>query len=245
MMLANATRSRQAACVVLVVSLGAAWGWPRGSTNNRDKGLYTHGRIHVSDATAKRWDEGEQADSIAGAKIQTFNVDSAHPDSVPFPGDPIATLTALEPSERHGASDKRMLSVLNEHKTFQGSGIIAQITLVKGSEYKSESEFKKWIPIAILSVTPDTFPAGKVIYPKLKLHGGTSWLYVREESPSKWYAALVRITRDKKIEQDPLPLSVSGGDNVEPVIGAQFFWDDNDETAWAYCGGKCCKVNPQ
>lgn len=245
-MIANATRSRQAACVVLVVSLGAAaWGCARGSTNDRDKGLYTHGRIHVSEETAARWDAGEREDSVAGDRIHPIKADAAHPDSVPFPDDASATLTALEPSGRHGATDKRMLSVLSERKTFQGSGIVAQITLVKGSEYKSESHFQEgWIPVAIISVAPDTFPAGKVIYPKLKLHGGTSWLYVREESPSKWDAALVRIAGGK-IEQDPLNISVARDDNLEPVIGARFQWADDDETVWTYCGGNCCKVNPK
>jgi carbonic anhydrase len=138
-----------------------------------------------------------------------------------------------------------MLSVLTDRKRFQGSGIVAQITLVKGSEYKSDAHFRKgWIPIAIV-VVPDSSAAGTVVYPKLKLHGGTSWLYVREESPSKWDAALVRIAGGK-IEQDPLNISVARDDNLEPVIGARFHWEDDDESVWAYCGGNCCKVvNPR
>jgi hypothetical protein len=247
MTIANATRARETARrVVLVVSLGAgAWGCVRGESNNRDETLYTHGRIHVDKVTADRWEAGEKAATAAGDSIQTIKADDGNPQTVPFGGNASAMLAALEPSDRHGATDKRMLSVLGERKTFQGSGIVAQITLVKGSEYKSEGHFRKgWLPIAII-VLPDSFPASTVVYPKLKLHGGTSWLFVREESPSKWDAALVRIAGGK-IEQDPLSLSVAHDDNLEPVIGARFYWEDDDETIWAYCGGNCCKVvNPK
>jgi len=249
MMTANATRARDTARrVVLVVSLGAtAWGCPRGASNNRDDNLYTHGRIHVDKETVARWDAGEKDASDEGEQIHPIKADDGNPQTVPTKGDAGATLAklaALKPSDRHGATDKRMLSVLSERKTFQGSGIIAQITLVKGSEYKSEGNFRQgWIPVAIL-VLPDTFPAGMVVYPKLKLHGGTSWLYVREESPSKWDAALVRIAGGK-IEQDPLNISVARDDNLEPVIGARFHWEDDDESVWTYCGGNCCKVNPR
>ena len=247
MTIANATRARETARrVVLVVSLcAAAWGCPRGGTNNPNELLYAHGRIHVDKETTARWDAGEKDAAAAGDQIQPIKADDGNPQAVPFQGDAAATLAALKPSERHGATDKRMLSVLGERKTFQGSGIVAQITLVKGSEYKSEAHFRKgWIPVAIL-VLPDTFPAGTVVYPKLKLHGGTSWLYVREESPSKWDAALVRIASGK-IEQDPLNISVARDDNLEPVIGARFHWEDDDESVWTYCGGNCCKVvNPR
>jgi len=247
MMIANATRARRTAPrVVLVVSLcAAAWGCPRGESNNRDETLYTHGRIHVDTQTAARWDTSEKDAAAAGDSIRPIKADDGNPQTVPFQGNASATLASLKPSERHGATDKRMLSVLTEKKTFQGSGIVAQITLVKGSEYKSEAHFRKgWIPIAII-VLPDTFPAGTVVYPKLKLHGGTSWLYVREESPAKWDAALVRMAGGK-VEQDPLSLSVARDDNLEPVIGARFQWEEDDETVWAYCGGNCCKVvNPQ
>lgn len=247
MTIANATRARDSARrVVLVVSLGvSAWGCPRGGTNNRDDFLYAHGRIHVDTETAARWDAGEKDAAAAGDSIQPIQPDDKSPLTVPFQGDAAATLASLKPSERHGATDKRMLSLLTERKTFQGSGIVAQITLVKGSEYKSEGHFRKgWIPIAII-VLPDSSAAGTVVYPKLKLHGGTSWLYVREESPSKWDAALVRVSGGK-IEQDPLNISVAHDDNLEPVIGARFHWEDDDESVWAYCGGNCCKVvNPK
>src|SRR6185312_12716160 len=126
-------------------------------------------------------------------------------------GDAKAMLLALQSSERHGASDKRMLSMLGENaakrKVFQASGVVAQVTLVNGSEYKSEAHFRKgWLPIAIV-VLPDTFPKGAIVYPKLALRGGTSWIFVREASDSKWLASLVRIA-DGKVEQDSLNVSV-------------------------------------
>jgi len=247
MMIANATRARSIAQrLVLVVALGAmAWGCPRDGPNNSTDSLYAHGRIHVDKETAARWDAGEAAIAAVGEKIQPIPADDKNPAVVPFSGDPSATLGALQPSERHGASDKRLLAVLGEdrakRKSFQSSGVVAQVTLVKGSEYKSDAHFRKgWLPMAIV-VLPDTFPAGTVAYPKLKLHGGTSWIYVREEAPSKWVASLVRLV-DGKVEQDPLDISVAANDSVEPVIGARFVWEDDDESIWGYCGGNCCKI---
>ena len=249
MMNTNATRARDIAQrLVLVVALGTtAWGCPRGGTNNPNELLYVHGRIHVDKETAARWEAGEQAIAAVAEKIQPIPADDKNPSVVPFSGDVRATLGALEPSERHGASDKRLLSVLGEdrakRKVFQSSGIVAQITLVKGSEYKSEAHFRKgWLPMAIV-VLPDTFPAGTVAYPKLKLHGGTSWIYVHEESQSKWVASLVRLV-DGKVEQDSLDITIASNDSVEPVIGARFNWEDDDESVWGYCGGKCCKIGP-
>lgn len=247
MMITNATRAREfAQRLVLVGALGTTlWGCPRGGTNNPNELLYTHGRIHVDKETAARWDAGEADIAAEGEKIQPIPADDKNPSVVPFSGDARTTLGALKPSERHGATDKRMLSVLGEdrakRKIFQSSGIVAQITLVKGSEYKSEAHFRKgWLPMAIV-VLPDTFPAGTVVYPKLKLHGGTSWIYVREESQSKWVASLVRLV-DGKVEQDSLDISIASSDNVEPVIGARFNWEDDDESVWGYCGGNCCKI---
>jgi hypothetical protein len=246
-MISKATQARVIAQrLVLVVALGTtAWACPHGGTSNPDELLYVHGRVHVDKETALRFDEGERAIAAVGEKIQPIPADDRNPSIVPFSGDVRATLEALEPSERHGASDKRMLSVLKEdrakRKAFESSGIVAQITLVKGSEYKSEAHFRKgWLPMAIV-VLPDTFPAGAVVYPKLKLRGGTSWIYVHEESPSKWVASLVRLV-DGKVAQDPLEISIASDDMVEPVIGARFVWEDNDESVWGYCGAKCCKI---
>ncbi|HEV7704482.1 MAG TPA: hypothetical protein VGO46_09320 [Gemmatimonadaceae bacterium] len=247
MMIANATRAREIAQrLVLVVALGTtAWGCPHGGTNNPNELLYVHGRIHVDKETAARWDAGEAAIAAVGEKITPIPADDKNPSAVPFSGDARTILGALEPSERHGATDKRLLSVLGEdrgkQKFFQSSGVVAQITLVKGSEYKSEAHFRKgWLPMAIV-VLPDTFPAGTVAYPKLKLHGGTSWIFVHEQSQSKWVASIVRLV-DGKVEQDPLDITIASNDNVEPVIGARFVWEDNDESVWGYCAGNCCKI---
>lgn len=246
MTITSTTRAREIAQrLVLVAALGTtAWGCPHGGTNNPNELLYAHGRIHVDKETAARWDASEREVAAEGERIQPIPADDKNPSTVPFSGDARATLSALKLSERHGASDKRMLSMIAVERTgkkvVQPSGIVAQVTLVKGSEYKSEAHFRKgWLPIAIITL-PDTFPAESVVYPKLQLRGGTSWLYVREGSPSKWEASLVRLV-DGKVQQEPLDISVSS-DALEPVIGARFNWEDDDESVWAACGGKCCRV---
>ena len=243
MRLANATWVRDMAQrLVLILTLGtASWGCAHGGTNNPNELLYVHGRIHVDRETTARWDANEREIAAEGERIQSIPADDNFPSTVPFSGDARATLGSLKMSERHGATDKRMLSMLGDRKNFQSSGVVAQITLVKGSEYKSEANFRRgWLPVAIV-VLPDTFPAGAVAYPKLGLRGGTSWIYVREESSSKWEASLVRLV-DGKVEQQPLNISIAMEDKVEPVIGARFNWEDDDESIWAYCAGKCCRV---
>jgi len=245
MMNTNATRARQFAQRLVLITVAGMLCGCRRSSNNPDGFLYTHGRIHVDKKTAARWDAGEADIAAEGEKLHPIPADSGNPSIVPFSGDAPAALRALEPSERHGAMDKRMLSVLGEdrskRKVFQSSGIVAQVTLVKGSEYKSEAHFRKgWLPLAIV-VLPDTFPAETVVYPKLKLHGRTSCIYVHEESRSKWVASIVRLVNGK-IEQDPLGISLATDDNVEPVIGARFVWEDDDESIWGYCGGGCCRI---
>jgi hypothetical protein len=243
MRLANATRVREIAQrLVLILTLGTtAWGCAHGGTNNPNELLYVHGRIHVDKETSARWDANEREIAAESERIQSIPADDKFPSTVPFTGDVRATLGSLKMSERHGATDKRMLSILGDRKNFQSSGVVAQITLVKGSEYKSEANFRRgWLPLAIV-VLPDTFRAGTVAYPKLGLRGGTSWIYVREESSSKWEASLVRLV-DGKVEQQPLNISIAMDDKVEPVIGARFNWEDDDESIWAYCAGKCCRV---
>ncbi|HEY2898084.1 MAG TPA: hypothetical protein VGJ12_13175 [Gemmatimonadaceae bacterium] len=245
MMTMNATRARKLAWqLVLLAALGAMCGCPRGGTENPNELLYAHGRIHVDKETAARWNAGEAEIAAEAEKLHPIPADARKSSIVPFSGDARAMLLALQPSGRHGATDKRMLSILGgdrSRKVFQSSGIVAQITLVKGSEYKSEAHFRKgWLPMAIV-VLPDTFPPGAIVYPKLALHGGTSWIFVREESHSKWLASLVRIA-DGKVEQDSLDISVASDDVVEPVIGARFVWEDDDESIWGYCGGGCCKI---
>ena len=231
--------------LVLVAALGTtAWGCPRGGTNNPNELLYAHGRMHVDKETAARWDASEREVQAEGERIKPIPADDKSPSTVPFSGDASTELKSLKLSERHGAGDKRMLSTIvgdrSGKKIVQPSGIIAQVTLVKGSEYKSEAHFRKgWLPIAIISV-PDSSRGDSVIYPKLGLRGGTSWVYVREESATKWDASLVRLV-DGKVLQEPLDIDVSS-DSLEPVLGARFNWEDDDESVWAPCGGKCCKV---
>lgn len=208
-----------------------------------DGTLYTHGRIAVDPQTAERWDANENDVKAAGDKLQPI-ASSSDSAAVPFGGDGPAILKSLLPSERHGAGDKRMLSAVSAAprggRVFQSSGIVAQVTLVKGSEYKSETAFQKgWLPLAIIEL-PDTFPVGTVVYPKLKLRGGRSWIYAREDG-AHWVASLVRLV-DGKIEQEPLAISTATDDKLEPVIGARFAWEDTDESIWVYCGGKCCKM---
>ena len=243
MKIAHTTRARgMAQRLVLMLIVGTtAWGCAHGGTNNPNELLYVHGRIHVDRETTARWDANEREIAAEGERIQSIPADDKHPSTVPFSDDARATLGLLKMSERHGATDKRMLSILSDRKSFQSSGIVAQITLVKGSEYKSEANFRKgWLPVAIV-VLADTFPASAIVYPKLGLRGGTTWIYVREESSSKWEASLVRLANGK-VEQQPMHISVAMDDKAEPVIGARFNWEDDDESIWAYCAGKCCRV---
>jgi hypothetical protein len=237
-----ARRHDSAQRLVLLAAVGAVvCSCARGGITNTNELLYAHGRIHVDKETAVRWEANEREIAAEGERIQSIPADDKHSSTVPFPDDARARLTSLKPSERHGAADKRMLSVLGDRKNFQSSGVVAEITLVKGSEYKSEANFRKgWLPVAIV-VLPDTFPSGTVAYPKLGLHGGTSWIYVREESASKWEASLVRLVGGK-VEQQPMNITIAMEDKVEPVIGARFNWEDDDESIWVYCGGKCCKL---
>jgi hypothetical protein len=246
MTITSTTQARRIAQrLVLVAALGTtALGCPHGGTTNPNELLYVHGRIHVDKETAARWDASEREVAAEGDRIKPIPADDKNPQTVPFSGDASAELTSLKLSERHGAGDKRMLSTIvgdrSGKKVVQSSGIIAEVTLVKGSEYKSEANFRKgWLPIAIIGV-PDSSRGDSVIYPKLGLRGGTSWLYVREESPTKWDASLVRLVNGRVL-QEPLDISVSH-DSLEPVIGARFNWEDDDESVWAACAGNCCKV---
>ena len=242
MTVGQARRARELAqgLVLLAVMGTTAWSCTHGGTTNPNELLYVHGRIHVDRETAARWDANEREVQAEGDRIQSIPADDKNPSTVPFKGDARAMLTSLKMSERHGSTDKRILSVLGERKTIVSSGVVAQITLVKGSEYKSEAHFRKgWLPVAIV-VLPDSSNQDSMAYPKLKLRGGTSWVYVREESPSKWDAALVRIVNGK-VEQEPLPISIAEGDSVEPVLGARFAWEDNDASVWTYCAGTGCK----
>jgi hypothetical protein len=239
----NSRRSRNILRLITITAAVCATSSGCTQRGSPDGTLYTHGRIAVDKPTAERWDANENEVKAVGDRIQPI---AAGTDSttVPFGADGPAMLSALQPSERHGAGDKRMLSSVAANprggNTFQSSGIVAEVTLVKGSEYKSETAFKKgWLPLAVV-VLPDTFPSGTMAYPKLKLRGGTSWIYAREDG-ARWVASLVRLV-DGKIEQEPLVISTATDDKLEPVIGARFAWENTDESIWVYCGGKCCKM---
>jgi len=224
--------------VASVLSLGCV---PR-SSNGDDGTLYTQGRIHVDSNTKVRWDSAEKDVAEAGRKIHPILVSDSSA-TIPVGDLTSESLRALQASDRHGAGDKRLLSVLDTtrgRRVVQSSGIVAEITLVKGSEYKSEEDFKNgWLPLAII-VLPPRAPGDPVVYPKLKLHGDTSWVFVRERKDAKWDGAVVRIV-DGKVQQDPLYVTASS-DSLEPVLGARFAWEENDESIWGICGGNCCKM---
>ena len=207
-----------------------------------ENGLYSQGRIHVDDSTKQRWDASEKEVRAAGERLHPIR-DGDASTVIPVAELSPASLRALEPSERHGAGDKRLLSILDTstaRRVIRSSDIIAQITLVKGSEYKSEKDFASgWLPLAIVVLPPR--PTGDpVLYPKLKLHGDTSWVFVRERKDASWVGAVVRVA-DGRIEQDPMSVTESSA-RLTTVLGARLAWEDNDESIWGTCGGRCCKI---
>jgi len=228
--------------LLLAVVVTVSWGCAPRSTNGEDGTLYTHGRMHVDSATKVRWDAAEQKVAEAASKIHPIRASDSS-SMIPVADLTPESLRALQASDRHGAGDKRLLSVLDTtrgRRIVQSSGIVAEVTLVKGNEYKSEEEFKDgWLPLAIV-VLPPRATADPVVYPKLKLHGDTSWVFVRERKDASWAGSIVRIA-DGKVEQDPLYVTASS-DSLEPVLGARFAWEENDESIWGICGGKCCKL---
>jgi hypothetical protein len=228
--------------LVLVTAVAAtSWGCSRAANGGGDE-LYARGRIHVDEKTKERWDASEKEVEAAGNRIKPIG-DKDSSATVPFGGDAVELLRSFGASQRHGAGDKRLLSVIDTtggKKVVKSSGIVAEVTLVKGSEYKSENDFRSgWLPLAIV-VLPPRSRDDPVVYPKLKLHGDTSWVYVRERADSSWAGAIVRIVNGK-VQQEPLYVTASS-DSLEPVIGARFMWEDNDESIWGTCGGKCCKM---
>jgi hypothetical protein len=238
-------RSHSRSSLTLLSMLAAAaiaCGCARRSPSTDDGNLYAHGRIHVDSSTSDRWNAAEKDVTEAGEALHPIRV----PDSsstIPIADISPASLQALKASARHGAGDKRLLSVLDTtrgRRVVQSSGIVAEITLVKGSEYKSEKDFKDgWLPLAIV-VLPPRAPGDPVVYPKLKLHGDTSWVFVRERKDANWAGAVVRVVGGK-VEQDAVNVTASS-DSLEPVLGARFAWEENDESIWGTCGGKCCKI---
>lgn len=241
------TRLNHSRCSMRLLPLLAAaatvsWGCAPHSTNGDDGTLYTQGRVHVDSTTRARWDSAEKNVAEAGSKIHPIRASDSS-SIIPVAELTPESLRALRASDRHGAGDKRLLSVLDTtrgRRIVQSSGIVAEITLVKGNEYKSEEDFKDgWLPLAIV-VLPPRAPGDPVVYPKLKLHGDTSWVFVRERKDASWAGAVVRIANGK-VEQDSLNVAASS-DSLEPVLGARFAWEENDESIWGTCGQKCCKM---
>lgn len=239
----RSSRLRSISRELLLVALVGATSW---SCTERpvheDANLYSHGRIHVDAQTQQRWDAAEQDVEAAGKKIRPIH-DGDSSTSIPVAELAPATLRALQASERHGAGDKRILSMIDTsrgRKVVRSSGVLAEVTLVKGSEYKSQKDFQSgWLPLAIV-VLPPRAKGDPVVYPKLGLHGDTSWVFVRERANSSWVGSLVRIV-DGKVEQTALDVTAST-DSLPPVIGARFAWEDDDESIWGACGVSCCKM---
>jgi hypothetical protein len=202
---------------------------------------YSHGRIPVDDDTKHRWDAGEKEAENAGKKIDPIAPDTKSPGEVPTAT--LATVLAhLDSSERHGAGDKRFLSVAAKGGPPRATNILAEIILVKGSEYKSESDFRKgWIPVAKV-YRPQFEGRSEETYDKLNLSpSDSSWVFVREQKDSTWVGSIVRLV-GKSYVQNRLVVTMPKPDALEPVIGARFAWQDDDEAMWAYCGGKCCRM---
>jgi hypothetical protein len=225
----------------LVVLLAAAAAMSSGCTRREKDAPYSRGRIHVDRNTKKRWDAGEDSAKARGDRIKPIPADRNGSALVPFGDDAPAMLRALRASSRHGAGDKRILSALDANRRPISSGVIAEITLISGSEYKEEAHFRKgWLPIALV-VVPKIRSSDAVVYPALNLHGDSSWVYVREKPDSSWVTSVARIVGEKVV-QDSVYRTVALTDSLEPVIGARFAWDAADESIWAYCGGKCCRT---
>lgn len=192
----------------------------------------------VPPATAATWAANEEA--IKGYSMTLHPIAADSTDKVPFAAGDTATLSLLHPDPRHGAADKRFLGLNDSTR----SNVLAQVTLVEGMEYKTNPAFRHgWLPLAIL-VVPDSSLGDSIVYPKLKLRGGTSWLFVRQDSvTSVWGASLVRIVGGT-IYQDSLMITAQT-DSLPPNPEARFVWNPNDDIIWAKCGTNCCKVYAQ
>ncbi|MDB4912122.1 MAG: hypothetical protein JWO39_2945 [Gemmatimonadetes bacterium] len=224
-----------------------------GSTTACDR-RYSHGRIPVDRDTKRRWNASENEAEDVGKQLIPIPADDGKPDDLVPPEALKNALAPVVPSERHGAGDKRLLSSIREGRAVS-SDIVAEIVLVKGSEYKSESDFRKgWIPIAILHRPPDEGRSVE-IYTKLRLRPTeTSWIFVRKRADATWAGSIVWL-QGGVYKQDTMFVTTENmsyskqgkadsenTDLLEPVIGARFVWQKNDETMWAYCGGKCCSM---
>ena len=191
------------------------------------------------------WASHEKEVSAAGARLIPISIDPNNASSIPFADDAPVMLRSLTSSERHGSGETRLLSTSvrekNGNRTVKSSGVLAQVSLINGSEYKLDGDFLKgWIPLVKIVVS-DSSSSDSVVYPQLKLRGGSSWLYVHEVSSTQWVGSLVRIVNGK-VEQESVPIDASSNDQLEPIKAARFVWVDGDEGIWGYCGGSCCKI---
>jgi hypothetical protein len=224
-----------------------------GSTAACDR-RYSHARIPVDRDTRHRWDAGEKEAEEAGKLLHPIPADDGKPDDLVPPDSLKSALANVVPSERHGAGDKRLLTSMLEGRAVS-SDIVAEVVLVKGSEYKSQSDFRKgWLPIAIVHRPPDE-GRSRAIYDKLRLRPTEfSWIFVRKRPDSTWAGSIVWleggvyrqdtmfVTTGKTSHSKQDESDYDAIDRLEPVIGARFVWQKNDEMVWAYCGGKCCQV---
>ncbi len=192
----------------------------------------------VSPSTAETWAANEHLIEEYSETIHPITPDSTN--KVPLaPGD-TARLMMLQPDPRHGAPDKHFLARTDSTP----SAVVAQITLVEGMEYKSNPAFLRgWLPMAILDVS-DSADGPGVVYPKLNLRRGTSWLYIRHDSAtSSWKGSLVRI-QGGTIYQDSMVVTIQT-DELPPLPVARFVWKPGDDIIWVKCGQNCCKASAQ
>lgn len=207
---------------------------------------YKHGRIHQDRPTSHRWDANEDAIKRSGDSINPLPASRGSALDIPFPDSVLPSLYAhLDSTPRHGAGDKRILSTV-EDKLTSATNIVAGVWLVRGSEYKALKDFQKgWLPIAVMRISSinDAFK-GPFLYNGRTLPVGKSLIFVRLDMASgKWRGALVSNLDGApgSLKQEPLDVDVTTNDAVEPVLGARFMWEGNDESLWIYCAGNCCK----
>ena len=242
---ATRTSSTKRALILLAAVAATSWAFTqRNAFAREDAGRLAEG-TGVGARRAASWESNEKAVSAAGAKLIPITVDPTNASSIPFADDAPIMLRDLTSSERHGSGETRLLSMAvmgkNGERTVKSSGVLAQVSLINGSEYKEEKDFLKgWLPLVKIVVF-DSASSDAIVYPQLKLRGGTTWLYVHEISNTQWVGSLVRIVNGK-IEQEAVPIDVASNDQLEPIKAARFMWVDGDEGIWGYCGGGCCKI---
>lgn len=210
-------------CAVAAVCLGA------------ERSCYLAQKFLNSDsATEDAWAAGE--DSARAYANSIVPIPTGPTNDVPFSAGDTSLLKSIQLSKRHGANDKRFLAL----SATTPSSILAEITLVKGEEYIKDSIFRAgWYPMAVIKLSDSTH-GDSVRYPKLKLRGGTSWVYIRHVSDTTWAASLVHLA-GTAIHQDSLAITAEV-DSLRPAPVARFMWSDSDEIIWGTCHKACCKV---